>query len=689
MVDISEAYKEFQDDVLRTAEISGDLKESSFFELYRQAAMDNGDISDIEYCPVINESKMFKIDGYWFVQEQGELTLVVNDFNDDPELQSLNAGSLETLFRKVERFFKNAVRPEFINNLDEVSPTFQAAYLIYSSLSSIRRVRVVVFSNARMAVRKELVTMKEVEGKKFSFSILDFQRYLDIENSRHGFDNIEIDFEEISGSTLPCLQAHSGTDEYASYLVVVPGALLAQIYGLYGARLLEQNVRTFLQARTKVNKGIIKTLITEPSKFFAYNNGLTATASDIELIETSSGTKIKSIKDFQIVNGGQTTASILYAQDKEKTDLNDVYVQMKLSVVRPELVEEIVPFISRYANTQNKVNEADFFSSSAYHLEMEKISRRLSAPPKEGSLLPTKWFYERARGQYKDKQAYMSKAARNKFQAEYPKDQMLDKTEHAKYEMTFYCMPDEVSKGAQKCFLAFADQIEKKWEKHPELFGEGYFKDSMVRVMIFRWTDKMVAKSEWYKLDRGHKAPTVTYTLAVVAHLLKQEKMQLDYRAIWSRQTVPEELADLLEDLAPKVADIIKDSPETVRNVLEYCKKQVCWATVQTTIKADVKRRLKACIVDLDEIAEQKKDDKKSKIMDDGIDAQKRVFEISGPEWSRILAEGQKKRIYSLKEAGILKAATQIPNKLPSEKQCIALVEILEKAEEEGIVVNG
>ena len=252
---------------------------------------------------------------------------------------------------------------------------------------------------------------------------------------------------------MPCLHASSGTDDYASYLVVLPGQTLSEIYGLYGARLLEANVRTFLQARTKVNKGIINTLKDAPHNFFAFNNGLTATASETTISSNNKGTFIESVKNLQIVNGGQTTASILYAKDKEKADLANVYVQMKLSVVKPEAIEEIVPLISRYANTQNRISEADFFSSHPFHLHLEKLSRRISAPPKEGSLAGSKWFYERARGQYKDEQAYMTPGARKRFLAEYPRDQMLVKTDFAKYEMTFEGMPHIVSRGAQKCFI--------------------------------------------------------------------------------------------------------------------------------------------------------------------------------------------------------------------------------------------
>src|SRR5262249_54769656 len=149
----------------------------------------------------------------------------------------------------------------------------------------------------------------------------------------------------------------------------------------------------------KVNRGIIETASTEPEMFFAYNNGITATASKIEVISSSDGAcGIKSISDLQIVNGGQTTASVLYAKDRSGADLDRVLVPMKLSVIERERIDETVPKISRFANTQNKISEADFFSSHGFHVKMEQISRRLVAPAKPGFLSGSKWFYERARG---------------------------------------------------------------------------------------------------------------------------------------------------------------------------------------------------------------------------------------------------------------------------------------------------
>lgn len=685
MSEIISDFNEFKHEVLLEAEASAVLQADAFFELYSEAAIENGDIENVTPCAVLHEgSRRFRIDGYNLNKEQGELILVVCDFRSADELQKLNASDVESFFKQVERFYDRSQKSDFINALEDSSPTFEAGFLIYENRLQIKRLRIILFSNAVMSMRKKLATMREENGVRFSYSILDFERYAAIQASRSGSDPIEINFNENGLSPLPCLNASSGTDDYVSYLVVLPGKTLSDIYGLYGARLLEANVRTFLQARTKVNKGIINTLKDAPHNFFAFNNGLTATASEITTSTGKKGTFIDSVKNLQIVNGGQTTASILYARDKEKAVLENVYVQMKLSVVKPDAIEDIVPLISRYANTQNRISEADFFSSHPFHLHLEKLSRRISAPPKEGSLAGSKWFYERARGQYRDEQAYMTQGARKRFLAEYPRDQMLVKTDFAKYEMTFDGYPHIVSRGAQKCFMAYAARVEKKWNPEAIEYGDGFFRDAMCRALLFRWTDKMIGTSEWYKNDRGYKSQMVTYTLAILSEVIRQSESSLDYRKVWSTQSLPFSLRSTIQSLAPEVSQRIKDPPENVRNVAEFCKQQACWARLSGEFDSSLIEDMQDCLIGKEKAKDLKRSAKKERKIDSGIDAQKKVFELA-EKWKSVLDFGQHKRLFSPKEIGVLDTCARIPNRVPTEKQCRIALIALDRAIEEGL----
>jgi len=584
--ELEEAFDRFWEDLMFEAEASAEPQAAVFFQLYGKLAAENGDCIDLTYAPARNDGRGgYQVDGFAMDRDRGDLFLAISDFRSERELQTLNAAHVDALFDRVRRFCELAVNASFIQAVDETSPSFQAAWPIYDGRSHIKRIRVVAFSNARLSTRRKPEMTGEVLGVPFVCSVLDFARYASILGAKGGAEPIEIDVTSVNGSPLPCLPAHSIDGEHTSYLVAVPGAFLAEIYGLYGAKLLEQNVRTFLQARTKVNTGIIRTLETAPEMFFAYNNGLTATAAGITTASLpGGGLGISSIDNLQIVNGGQTTASILYANDSQRkdrrADLSRVFVQMKLSVVNPDRLEEVVPLISRFANTQNKISEADFFSSHPIHLVLERISRKHFAPPKAGSLSGSKWFYERARGQYRDQLAYGSQGERKKFELEFPRDQFIDKTDLAKFEVTFECRPHVVSRGAQKCFLDYAEKIGKEWEASEARFDEHWFRNIVAEAIIFRGVDKLVARSDWYQQDRGYKAQIVTYSIAWLVRHIRDRGQEIDLDVIWRRQELPVEIASAIAQIAPQVAVSIKDAPPAMKNVGEYCKQQTCWMAV-------------------------------------------------------------------------------------------------------------
>ena len=298
-------YDELWQDILLNAQTTGELQATAFFKTYAAVAAENGDCGDLECSHARKEGPNgYQVDGYALDIERREFVLAISDFRSSDELQSLNLSNLGVLFRRGERFFENSLKSDFVSRLEETSDDFQVAHLIFSNADFIKRVRFIVFSNARLVARKRQVETKKTGGRILNFSILDFSRYVDIIESRTGSEPIDIDIGELNGRAIPCIKAFSGGDEYESYLVVLPGTLVAEIYSRYGARLLEQNVRTFLQARTKVNRGIINTISDRPDMFFAYNNGLTATASGI--------------RTAPLPDGGLGLADVLQPADRQR-----------------------------------------------------------------------------------------------------------------------------------------------------------------------------------------------------------------------------------------------------------------------------------------------------------------------------------------------------------------------------------
>ncbi|MHA4735337.1 AIPR family protein [Ensifer adhaerens] len=584
MTDLQAALDELRDDVMLEAEAGGIFQQEAFFQLYAEVASDSGDAIDLEHAHAHRDggSRPYRVDGHAFDHDRGTLYMAVCDFRDGAELETLNAAQIDSFLRRVVNFFENSLRPDFVNALEDSSAAFSVAYPIFTNRASIKRLRIVLFSNARLVARRAPQLADEIAGIPVVFSILDLARYTEIQGASSTTAAIEIDITAIAGAPIPCLRASSSSEEHESYLLAIPGDVLAGVYGLYGARLLEQNVRTYLQAKTKVNRGILTTIKDAPQMFFAFNNGLTATASAVGLEKLDDGRPaISSISNLQIVNGGQTTASILYAKDVSGSSLERVHVPVKLSVVPESAIEQIVPKISRFANTQNRISEADFFSSHPFHLQMERFSRRLAAPPQAGALSGSKWFYERARGQYRDGMAYGTASEKRKFQLEFPKDKVIEKTDLAKYVVTFDCRPDVVSRHAQKCFMYFAEQVAKQWKTSQSSLNENWYRSACAMALLFNWTDRMVARSEWYATDRAYKSQTVTYTLAWLTNrIISDGKAGLDFQHIWKTQDVPSELQNLIEILAPQVARSIRETPENLMNVGEYCKTQGCWEQI-------------------------------------------------------------------------------------------------------------
>ena len=192
-----------------------------------------------------------------------------------------------------------------------------------------------------------------------------------------------------------------------------------------------------------------------------------------------------------------------------KDQLAQVFVQMKLTVVPPERGEEIVPKISEYANTQNKVNAADFFANHPFHVRMEQFSRGIIFTAREGERHDSKWFYERARGQYLNARAKLTTAQQKSFDLEYPKSQLFTKTDLAKFEFSARGKPEVVSKGAQKNFAEFAKDIGDAWTKREAVYDELWFKRLVAKAIVFRRLETEVPKQPWY--EGGYRANVVTY----------------------------------------------------------------------------------------------------------------------------------------------------------------------------------
>jgi hypothetical protein len=306
---------------------------------------------------------------------------------------------------------------------------------------------------------------------------------------------------------------------------VVPGVVLADIYDEFGARLLEGNVRSFLSTKGAVNKKIRETILRFPEQFFAFNNGVSVTASNVKFDDAGN---LIYAEEFQIINGGQTTASISNARFCDRADLSKINVLMKLTVTKEGMYEDdkqvLLRTISRSSNQQNKVSDADFFSTHPFHVEIEKIAEMTPAPAVSATQLRTYWFYERARGQYTQRQMKLSRTQKEAFKKEYPPKQKITKTDLAKYRYSWDEKPYLVSKGAQSNFQAFAKEITDIWEKgenERSKYNIQYFRDTVSLAIMYKTVENIVSNQDWY--TGSFRANIVTYSIAMFHHLISKQ----------------------------------------------------------------------------------------------------------------------------------------------------------------------
>lgn len=579
----STSFTDLKSLIDRNSVTDGSFFVPAFVEEFCSVATEAGDTPDMFPVEILKEVSTgvgsYQVNAYNLEVDTAELTLAVADPEFGSELRTFDRSYASRFINRAIRFYKNCGKNNFIDELEESSDAFQLASLIHEKFEFIKRIRVIFFSSGVSTIKKAF-EFENVDGVHFSRNVFDIQRYHNILENQNLTEDYEIDFSDFDIDGLPLLPA-SKAEGYESYMAVMPGEILAKIYSLYGGKLLEQNVRVFLQARTKVNKGIIKTISEQPDHFFAYNNGLTVTATEIETEETHGLKILKKVRNLQIVNGGQTTASIVYARDKNKSDLAKVAVQMKLNVTIADESSVLVKNISRYSNTQNAVREADFFSTHPFHVYIEKASRRIETPLQHETGVRSKWFYERARGQFKDAQAYMPPKQRERFLAEYPRSQLIEKTDLGKYYMSIERLPFVVVSGAQKCFDQFANKMSGQWKADQSQFNDETYRNFIARSIIFKEVDKAILTSEWYKEKRGWKAEITAYTVSLIAQKIKDENLEIDFQKIWTKQGFDTSQLEVFVNIAEQVREFITNPPATTSNVRSFCQKEICWTDLK------------------------------------------------------------------------------------------------------------
>lgn len=679
---------EFRESFLNTANVRAasekDFSHVAFVEYSCEQLGEAGEISDFQiafYRGSGSKGRAMGLDAYAFDDADSSLRLVIGEPTYAEVAPSFTTSEISPLVSKVVTFVEDSIDGRALAAIEGSLPAWGLANDIHKRASDLARIRIYLISDGVLRVRSTDWAEGAIGQLPVEVHIWDIARFHRMAESASGRDELVIDFAARHADGLPCLPVAAGDKEYEAYLLAVPGPILADIYDEFGSRLLEGNVRSFLSTRPAVNKGIRNTAINLPHMFFAYNNGIAATASEVEVTTSVSGARLVSAKDLQIVNGGQTTASLATARRTEKRDLAGVFVPMKLSVVDAQKSAEMVPNIAKFANSQNKVSEADFFSNHEFHRRIEGFSRRIWAPAAAGSQHESKWFYERARGSYLNAQAALTPARKRQFQLENPRTQLVTKTDLAKSEMAWEGAPHTVSLGAQKNFVKFAEQVSAAWDKDAAQFHEGYFKDAIVRILIFRKIEQLVSNQPWYQ--GGYRANVVAYTLAKLPQVIakKAPGYTLDFDSLWKKQTLPEFAERQLIITAKAMHDVIVSPPGHVQNVTEWAKRVTCWEDAQA-IDVELLSPFKASLVPKSQLRDVAAKERKQQKMDSGIEAQQKVLALGFEYWASMRSWAQARGLLGADE-GLLRVASG-QGGFPDERQSGRLLQLKDRLEGEG-----
>ena len=610
----------------------------------------------------------YKVNAYSIPEEDSQLNIVITDFRPDTEIQKLTAAEIDRSFKQALRFLTIAVErgPE---NVEPGHEEHSMLGEIFEKRLAFDRVQLILITNAQAVQRKDKERREQHGRYQVGYEIWDLERLRRFRSSGATHEPVTMDFSSLQTGGIRCVPVLDDTLGYQTCVAIFPAQVLYDLYEEYGARLLELNVRSYLQAKGKINKEILETLLLRPQLFLAYNNGITVVAEQVNL--DKSGTLITGLNGLQIVNGGQTTASIHRAHKESKSDLTHVYVQAKITVVPADQFEVMVPEISRLSNTQNRVSTVDLGANHAYHIGIERVARKVWAPGERSM-----WFYERARGAFQTERSRQgtTTARREAFDKKFPAAQRFDKEDLAKFCNSWDGLPHFVSRGGQKNFVRFMNSLksyDKGWEPTTD-----EFKTIIGKAILFRQTYQLARSLE----IKPFAINATTYTVALLAD---RTARRIDLGVIWDKQNLAPALKDQLKEWLPKVAQQLNRSVGG-RNPGEWLKSEQCWQELRTaSSKWEVSKKLSKGLKSVGEEYAEASDATQSNVA--------RCIEVDAETWFKIQLWGRESGGLQSWQIGIANTlsgyAAQGWLKKPSEKQAkhgVAILELFRQANSAG-----
>ena len=548
---------------------AGEFSENTFVDVVSEHLADIGVIENPVTCHFLGRigKGIINVSGHAVPDDGERIDILVAIYGGSGAPATISTADMTRIAGQGARSLLAASRNIHLQ-LESADDRFAMMQRISELLAAgTRQAQVIIVTDGLAAVRE--LPAATVADVAVTFQIYDIRRLMRTMRTGQTREAIDIDLAAMKLAPIPCVAMPKGGEPYDTYLAIFSGETLYELYEAYGARILEYNVRAFLQTRGKVNRHIRETIRDHPGHFLAYNNGISVTADEVRTSTSNAGTIITGFKGLQIVNGGQTTASIHRARKRDRFDLSRIHVPAKVTRLPPENVEIMVPQISRFANTQNVIQEADFSSNEPFHIAMERLSKETWAPGEQ-----TRWFYERSRGQYQTAiNIEGSTPPRLRaFRERTPPSQKISKTDLARFQNSWNRLPHVVSGGLQKNFIAYMRRLREtrgaRWEP-----DHAFYREAIAQGILFRAAQRIV-RSEGFPAYRINIA---TYLVSYLSHRTGG-RLRLDL--VWQRQSIGSDLEALVREWSHKIDQKIQASAAG-RNVTEWCKKETCWSAIR------------------------------------------------------------------------------------------------------------
>lgn len=646
------------------------------------------------------KNRFLQINAFTYDEADGSICLLISDFNNSETPVTLTNTQIDSLYSRMYYFIEEAYGGSIAEYCDDSDKIIDIARQIKRLIgksnfeSSVLKFKFYIITNSVLSARVKSIQKGDLLDRPVELNLWYLERFYDLYNSSNS-ESIEINVSDFGIHGIQCLKANmTDCDEYDAYLAIVPGKFLADIYLKHGSRLLQGNVRAFLSLKNAVNKGIRKTIIEHPKKFFTYNNGIATISESIEL--SPDKTKILSFKGLQIINGGQTTASMASAVIKKDNELLDnIFVPMKLTVLKSDInaadaekdkqYREMIQKISECANSQTKVTPADFFSNHKFHTMMEVLSQSAKnfAPPTNGDPFPTVWFYERSRGKWEQEQMKLNTTQREKFVKKYPKNQVVKKEQLAKCMIIMDGYPYLACDISSKMMNHIAPTIDSICENSIEKINDYFFKKSIVSIILFNSVEKLVGKQPWYPKG-GNRAQIVPYTISKLLSSIPNKKT-IDYDLIWKGQSLYSSLIYEIEKIALMTHKFLDNSGGVI--VREYARHKETWLKFKE-IPYELSENFLKDLKDKEVEKNEERQAKKERKFNNDIDASVEVFNLGYIYWMNVYKKVENEKVVSFGDKMFIKSIADLikRNGLPSPAQSKRLIKIFNCAEDAGII---